>query len=537
MFDVFYLNQPTGLFVNEKHAHSIEHAREIALTRYLWIVDGANDYSDFDFTWEPVPWESHQTHVWPSQHQENGGTMLIPKHSGEEVNRNHSVVPRTGTVPRLHIKHIQGSPDSGDINTRYISDYLSTMRRALSKTDLEYCWVTADVCSYSDFDFTWHPSEWTLDMLHVFPSNEQKFGDTFYVHIPSFLKKTQDLKVLEWFETLNFVSECSVKRYLFDTVEYKEDTLVDAVWNHKFEHPVTLFYRNARMIHSPTISLWQERTKTIVPLCQGNECVLVPREAKNYLKTQLYDYPWIDKTQPKLSPSQYMDIAYISYDEPEAGKNYETLCELTKNLPNRVFRIHGVQGMENALKAAAEESSTPWVYNVFAKTELDSNFQFDFVPDYMQSTKHYIFYCKNASNDLVYGHMGVIMYHCNTVINAPPYEELGLDYTVSFPVEVVPKISCHGRFATSPYHAWRTAFRETSKLAYFNNKEPGIEQQHRLQTWTTKAHGDHAEWVINGANDGVEFFEESGGDLQYLQQAFRWEWLRKRFHTKYGDID
>ena len=132
--------------------------------------------------------------------------------------------------------------------------------------------------------------------------------------------------------------------------------------------------------------------------------------------------------------------------------------------------------------------------------------------------------------------MGIIMYHCNTVINAPPYEELGLDYTISFPVEVVPEISCHGRFATSPYHAWRTAFRETSKLAYFNSKEPSIEQQNRIDVWTTKAHGDYSEWVINGAKDGVEFFKESNGSLDYLKQSFRWEWLRERFAKKYGDL-
>lgn len=487
-------------------------------------------------SWEPPPWEGNQIHIWPSQHQQHGGTMLVPKSNATEKNYNHSIISRESSVHRLHIKHTASSKDEGDINTRYISNYMDTMRRALSKTDWEYCWVTSDVCNYREFDFTWHPSEWQQDMLHVFASNDQKFGDTFYVHVPSFLSKTENLEVLEWFETLHFVENISVPRPFYDIIQYTFDSLVDAVWNHKFEYPYTIFFRNNVLVHPPTISLWQERTKTIVPLKKGNECVLVPREAKNYLKTQLYDYPWIDKSFPKTDPSKYMDIVYISYDEPEAEQNWKVLEKLTKDLPNRVTRIHGVQGMENALKAAAETSETPWVYNVFAKTELDENFDFSFVPDYMQAPKHYIFNCRNSSNGLVYGHMGVIMYNCNMVINAPPYEELGLDYTVSFPVEVVPLLSCHGNFATSAYHAWRTAFRESAKLAYFNSQQPTMENQHRLDVWTNHAEGDHAEWVLNGARDGIEFFKESNGSLDYLKQSFRWEWLRDRFSKKYGDL-
>ncbi len=133
--------------------------------------------------------------------------------------------------------------------------------------------------------------------------------------------------------------------------------------------------------------------------------------------------------------------------------------------------------------------------------------------------------------------MGVIMYNCNMVINAPPYEALGLDYTISFPVEVVPLLSCHGKFAITPYHAWRTAFRECSKLAYFISESPSMENRYRLDTWTTHAEGENAEWVLAGARDGVEFFEESNGSLDHLKQAFRWEWLRERFHAKYGNID
>ena len=519
MFDKFYTS-------------NIEEARALSRTRYLWVLDAHCDYSDFDFTWEPVPWESEQVHVWPSQHQENSGTMLVPKQDVLETNYNHSIVKRTGQAPRLHIKHRPNSPDQGDINTRYISDYLGTMRRVLKKTDWEYCWVTSDVCIYDDFDFTWHPSEFQTDMLHVFASETQKFGDTFYVHVPSFLSKTENLKVLEWFETLHFVEGVSVARHSTQFIKYESDSVVDAVWQHEFTDPYAVFYRDMR-ISAPVISLWQERTKTVVPLIDGASTVLIPREVKNYLKTQVYDYPWVDKTYP-VYPAQPQDIVYISYDEIDAEKNYAILLEITKDLPNTVHRVHGINGMQQALKAASSKSSTPWSYHVFAKTALNPDFKFNYVPDYMQVPKNYIFNCKNMSNDLVYGHMGVVLYNNRMIIESADYSELGLDFTMSFPVEVVPELSCFGHFATSPYQAWRTAFRETSKLAYFQTEKPDIENRHRLHVWTSKAHGEYSEWVLNGARDGVEFFEQTGPDLVKLKAAFDWNWLNDRFESKYG---
>jgi hypothetical protein len=169
--------------------------------------------------------------------------------------------------------------------------------------------------------------------------------------------------------------------------------------------------------------------------------------------------------------------------------------------------------------------------------EIYYKFDFSFLPDYFQEPKHYIFHCQNRVNGLIYGHMGIILYNCNMVISAKEYDVLGLDYTLSFPHEVIPVVSCHGNFDTTAYHTWRTAFRETSKLAYFDSLSPSVENQHRLETWLSKAQGSFAKWCLLGAKDGVEFFQESQGNLSILKNSFRWQWLRDRFVDLYGEID
>ena len=496
-------------------------------------MDGANDYSGFDWLWEPSPWQDDQAHVWPSQHQDHGGTCLIPRSGYREVNRNHATVTRRSPANRLHIKHNPNSADQGTVSTRYISDYLGTLRRSLAKTDWTFCWVTADVCDYVDFDFTWHPSEWQQDMLHVFASDEQKFGDTFYLHVPTFLEKTQNLKLLEWFQTLNFVENASVPRFPVPNVMYHEDTMTSSIWQTEFSSPILQFHRYEPIKDIPTVNLWQSQTKTVTPLCRDNSTALVPRECKNHIKTQVYDYPYIDKQHVDTLPSQAQNIVYISYDEPDAEQNFGNLIQ---RFPN-TKRVHGVSGMENALQAAARTSTTPWFFAVFAKTDVHENFDFSFVPDYFQEPKHYIFHCKNRVNGLIYGHMGIILYNANMMINAQKYDLLGLDYTLSFPHEVIPQLSCYGNFDTTAYHTWRTAFRETSKLAYFDSLQSTVENQHRLEIWTSRAQGLFGKWCLQGAKDGLEFFQESQGDLSILKNSFRWQWLRDRFVGLHGELD
>ena len=519
MFDIFYSDQ----------IKSIEDACKNSRTRYLWILDRHNDYSKFDLLWEPPPWESDQIHVWPSQHQENGGTLLVPKAGATEYNRNHHAVLRTHSAPRLHIKHNPGSPDQGNTNTRFINDYLGTMRRALSKVEWEYCWVTADVCDYEEFDFTWHPSEWQMDMLHVFASNEQKFGDTFYVHVPSFLEKTKNLKILEWFETLHFVENITVSRPLPEYVKYQSDSVVSAVWEHEFSSPLAVFYKD-QMIWAPTVSLWQEQTKTVVPLIKGSGTVLVPREAKNYLKTQIYDYPWIDKNYPYMLPSHdSIDIVFISNGESNAEHNWQHLQQCTKNAPNRVVRIDGVKGRAEAYRAAVNASKTDWAFCVFAKLEVNENFDWSWQPDRLQAPKHYIFHAQNPVNGLVYGHMAMIAYNKQLTLDTDP---TGLDFTLDSEHEVVPLLSGVARYADDPWIAWRSAFRECIKLKH---SLPNIENKHRLDQWLTVnlQRDTTGDWSIQGAKDAVEYYDSVQGSFEALRLTYEWEWLTDYFIQRY----
>jgi hypothetical protein len=519
MFDVFYSGIKPGLFAHEQRADSVDHARELSTTRYFWWTNYLTDYNRFDFLYEPPPWQSDQTHVWPSQHQAAGGTRLCPKQATTEVNYDHEVLFRNRSVPVVAIDHGNGIAFDYQYCTRYISDYLGTLRRVLSRVEEEYVWVANSICDYTAFDWTWHPSEWQQDMLQVVASNDQRCGDTFYVHVPSFLEKSRSIKLLEWFDTINFVEDISVPRLSIPVVEHAYDTHVEAVKEYEFKDPLVIFSTGGQTEFEPTVSLWREATKTVVPLTPGASCVIVPREVKNHLNTQIYDYPYIDKTYNRGSDTP-LDIIFISNGEPGADFNYDHLLEHHNTVPNRMTRVDGINGRVAAYHAAARASTTPWFFAVFAKLQVDTRFNFAWQPDRLQEAKHYIFHARNPVNGLVYGHQALIAYNRKLVL---ANSGTGLDFTLDSAHEVVPILSGTAEYADTAWSAWRTAFRECIKLKC--NQD--IESEYRLTKWLTESRDyiPNAEYSRYGAEDAVEYYLSVAGNFAELKKSYDWAWL------------
>jgi hypothetical protein len=410
---------------------------------------------------------------------------------------------------------------------RYYDNHLDTIRRCISRARTPWIWVISSCCDYADFDFEYHAVPWESYQIHCWASGTEKFGDTFLINVAEF-KKQWDIALLEWYKDVNWHSP-GVPRLPWKTVDYNSDNLINEIQKAQFDTPYVSFvpdYHTPHLDYDPP--LWRQKTRNIVSFSSGNSLVLVPKDAQSFIEVQTYDYPYIDKRNLVKDPAQ--DIIFISYDEPNADENW---IKLSARFP-QARRLHGVQGMENALSKAAEMSRTLWYYAVFAKTELHPDFDFSFSPDLFQQPKHYIFHAENPLNGLRYGHMGVVLYNCGIVKNMT---EFGIDYTMSALHDVVPKVSAIARFNSNPYQTWRTAFREAGKLAQFCDEKDNVENQYRLDVWTSEAEGLHSEWCLQGARDGVLFYRANRGNHKELKNAFDWIWLREYFARLYKNAE
>jgi hypothetical protein len=653
MFDIFYIGPKPNLFAHERSVATVEEAQLLSRTRYCWVINYLLDYTDFDFLWEPVPWESDQRHAWPSQHQKDAGLYLVPKtwngvdtnyHVGPIIQRLPDLANWTGpeftnfdyswhpdysepplvyqfgtqwqktggpvyTVPGatdikfvnkprvekqtvdpnwklpagvefaefdytwhpdstdppyiyqfgtqhqrtggpqyivegavdtkfvdqlrvrtsrvataiIEIDHLDGN--AGQISdvakrVRYFDNYRDTLIRIAKSLQgqHEFVWICSSICDYEGFDFSWHPEQWQATMLHVFSSDEQKFGDTFFMHVPTFAERAEKKALLEWYD-VNYI-EKSVPRRRLPVIEHTQDSQADAVKNTEWAGPLALFTTNGLPMTIPTVPLWRTETKTIMPLSAGASAVIVPKVAKGDIRTQLYDYPYIDKTQRKRHSDQPLDIVFISNGEPNAEDNWMMLENRILGLePNKLHRVDRVNGRAAAYHAAARASTTPWFFAVFGKLAIDLRFDWEWQPDRMQQAKHYIFHARNPVNGLEYGHQAMIAYNQELVLNNTG---VGLDFTLDSPHEVVPILTGTAYYNSSAWQCWRTAFREVLKL---KAALPDVEAEYRISRWLLPNFGDIDHWSQLGARDAVEYYDEVDGDFDALKKSYEWDWL------------
>ena len=491
-----------------------------------WTLPHGIDTDSFDLTWHPDATESPYIYQFATQHQKTGGPVYTVPGATEVKYLEHVEVRIESTnVSVVEIDHLDGS--AGLIpNTvkriRYFDNYRDTLIR-LAKSLVgthEHVWVCSSICDYTDFDFSWHPEKWQSTMLHVFPSNNQKFGDTFYMHVPTFAERAEKKQLLEWY-SVNYVSRRPVPRRPLPVIVHDGDSHVDAVKSQDFVGPLAVFtnhdYVPGNLV---TVPLWRQETKTIVPISSGASSVIVPKTAVPFVKTQLYDYPYIDKTQ-RILVDPCLDVVFISNGEPNADQHWQDLVyALQRGHSNRAVRVDGVNGRVAAYHAAAQASHTPWFFAVFAKLKVNSNFDWMWQPDRMQQPKHYIFHARNPINGLEYGHQAMIAYNKQLVLENTGY---GLDFTLDQPHEVVPILSGTAWYTDSSWMAWRTAFREVLKL---KDSLPDVESEYRLRMWLSNA-GEvpNAEWSQWGAEDAVEYYDAVAGDFAELKKSYDWAWL------------
>jgi hypothetical protein len=524
MFDIFYSGTKPNRFPHEREANSIEHAQQLSRTRYFWWITYLADTSSVDFLWEPVPWENHQRHAWASQWQSDAGVYLVPKDwNGKDTNYHVEKIPRVDGIPVVEIDHMDGN--AGHIpNTiktvRYFDNYKDTLTRIAKtlKGQYEYVWVCSSICHYDGFDFSWHSDPWQTQLLHVFASNGQKFGDTFLMHVDSFAEQSGKFALLDWYD-INFV-DISVPRRSMPVIEHSYDSQADAVKATDWDGPLALFTVNGCPITIPTVPLWRTEVKTVVPLSGGASAVIVPKIAKGDIKTQLYDYPYIDKTQTRRHGDDPLDIVFISNGEPNAEDNWMMLENRILLLePNKLRRVDRVNGRAAAYHAAARASTTPWFFAVFGKLAIDFSFDWAWQPDRLQQPKHYIFHARNPVNGLEYGHQAMIAYNRELVLNNPG---VGLDFTLDSPHEVVPIMSGTAYYNLDAWTTWRTAFREVLKL---KASLPDVEAEYRISRWLLTHFGEIDQWSRLGAEDAVEYYDQVGGDFDALKKSYEWEWL------------
>ena len=517
-------------------------------TELCWILNSELDYTDFNFEYYPNPWQMKMVQVFGTQWSHWGTTFMVNRETFAQDTKYIKIIEHLSNLNFVKDRKAKATNvlydivyiDHGNIDTttlrgntivKYQDSYITTFQKMLDILPVKkehYVWVASTVCDYKDFDFTYICDPFAKEQLHVFPSDRQKFGDTFLVDVNKLRSLIEDMNVLEDYVKINYNQNQRATRLPAPIIITETDTHVGSI-NNEFKFPYAVFTtkdnQNIDIVDSEPMSLWTPESKNIQITSVGGTRIVVPKEAKDYVKRELYDYPYIT-TNSRLAKSSPMDIVFLSNGETGAEENYQHLLKVTEGLPNRVTRVDGVNGRVAAYHAAAQASNTPWMFTVFAKLKVSNKFDWNWQPDRLQLPKHYVFHARNPVNGLSYGHMAMIAYNKNlTLAN----QGKGLDFTMDDEHEVLDIISGTANFNTDEWSTWRTAFREALKLRAENSEI----SKTRLEMWLTVGMGKYNEYSTEGAQHAVEYYEEVNGDFEKLKLSYDWPWLRAYFESKY----
>lgn len=223
-----------------------------------------------------------------------------------------------------------------------------------------------------------------------------------------------------------------------------------------------------------------------------------------------------------------IDIVFISYDEPNAEKNYS---DLTSKVP-WAKRVHGVKGSDSAHKAAARLSETERFITVDADNIIDPKF-FNQEISLTSENRDCVFsWCgKNIINGLVYGNGGLKCWTKDFVLNMKTHEnsdpndnESVLEFCFDPKYYQMNECFSTSHINGSPFQAWRAGFREGVKMSLDrgqkieNIKTVWWQNYHRLLIWCNiGADVDNGLWAMYGARLGC-----------YMTMCSDWDYTQVR---------
>jgi hypothetical protein len=209
------------------------------------------------------------------------------------------------------------------------------------------------------------------------------------------------------------------------------------------------------------------------------------------------------------------DIIFLSYDEPNAEKNY---ADLVKKVP-WAKRVHGVKGSDAAHKACAAKSDTEYFVTVDADNIVDPKFfsvQIDLEKLELDDSYVFSWAGKVHVNGLMYGNGGLKMWtrkfvnEMKTHENSDPNDTRGLvEFCFDNKYFQFNENYSESYTNASPFQAWRAGFREGVKMSLNEGakatdiKKIWWQNYDRLLVWQTVGEDvENGMWSMLGAREG-----------------------------------
>lgn len=231
-------------------------------------------------------------------------------------------------------------------------------------------------------------------------------------------------------------------------------------------------------------------------------------------------------------------VIFLSYDEPNADKNFKHLASTHPNA-KLVDRVHGVKGFDAAHKACAEKANSERFFTVDADCVVDPVIwkkSLEITSDIARAT--FSWSSRNIVNGLVYGNGGIKLWYSSYVKSMRSHE--AADRTdnknnIDFCWDFDNYKQMNNTYGTvynnhTPYQAFRAGFREGVKM--------GLDQGHKVdpeEFYYKMYPANFSRWII-WMTVGRDV--DNGNWAMYGARLAAWKLYIEQFdHTLVADYD
>jgi len=307
-------------------------------TSLLWVLNSELDYEEFDFDYYPNPWQMKMVHVFGTQWSHWGTTYLVNRETFNEDTKYINVIEHLDNLNFVKdiravatecvydivvvdhgnkqteavVKQLQDKAPRQRVSTiEHDTDYLTTLKKIVKdqpKRKEHHIWIASSICDYSDFDFSYICDPFARDQLHVFPSSKQKFGDTFFIDVNKTRELIDNMESLEDYEKINYNQTLRTQRLRAPVIVSKSDTHTKTLKDIDEFPYVTLVSKtdeDIQVVDEEPMSLWTADSKNIIVQSTGATRIIVPREVKDHVKRELYEYPYRSRGKLGTSAKNY----------------------------------------------------------------------------------------------------------------------------------------------------------------------------------------------------------------------------------------
>lgn len=223
------------------------------------------------------------------------------------------------------------------------------------------------------------------------------------------------------------------------------------------------------------------------------------------------------------------DIFFISYQENNCEENWQRVRSLHPNAK----RIHGVKGIDKVHLICEQLSTTEFFWTIDGDNRLDRSLEYTATID----TDLVMFKAVDPFDGEPTLLGGVKLWRTGSIINRDMSKaDFSLNATKTKKVvDVTLSTVLHN---STPYDAWKTAFRHCVKLmtVIFRSRPNARNLDSYINRWADTKHSQelNANWAYLGYLDAREYADQFDNQLEELNKINDYTWLENYFREKHG---